>query len=453
MNTFQPQYSNTSLPSIGSAPIYQGQMQQMPQGQMMQQIPSPMHQSGQTSQIPNLSTLKNILKKVGDAIKNKKYLGIDTSSRKSNNKAETFLQLGGARNKWKKHPDWIYERYYRLVGTVPQVKYVLASAFHLDSQKIDEAIAQAYTVHNYDTTLKEQFQKEIDDQSKIKEQGKITLNSLSYLSEKLASGEYYYGHHDRYVLGKYEHVYVPSVTTSSKRSRKTLVDKINEAIKDNLIRKDGNNNIYNLIKVVDISKSDTGSIVKVSLSSSKYTVNPNRPDVPIATNSLERYRNALDEFYKADLQDPSRASVVRASIEELVGQMSGYLRDWMSRNGYSGEGGQVVPQQLPSMPQMGQVQQVPTSLMPPTQFSNMPGATVKQEPQAGGFGQQQQQQAQFPQQQQASPVKTQFTPPQQQQPSPIQSMFTIPGGSTVQGLASSPVSNSPTTFGTTPYQG
>lgn len=407
--------------------------------QGMQAIPSP--QSSMSGIPANLSSMKNIQKKIADAIKNKKYLSIDTTSRKSNNKAETLLQLGGARNKWKKHPDWIYERSYRLVGSPMQVKYVLMAYLGASEKQATDLISQAYSLQNYDTPgFREAFQKEIDDQSKIKEQGKITITSLSYLSKQLAAGEYFYSQHDRYLQGKYEPVYPPSVTQSGKRSRKTLLDKFNEAVAANLIRKGSNGgaDIYNLNKIVDISKSDTGSIVKVSHNSTKYAFNPNRPYVPIGTNSLERYKNALEEIYRSDLQNPAMAAVTRTNIDTLVSEMKEYLAQWMRHNGYissSSAGQPLSPQHQPAA-FMAPVK----SELSPSQF---PQST--QSFQAPQFPQSTQP---FQPQQVPQPFQPQSSPTQQQ----FQPSFSIPVGG--GGLAASPVNGgSPSSFGTTPYQG
>lgn len=288
----------------------------------------------------SIAKLKDPTEKVRKAVEGKYYIGIDltgSSEARRSKKTTSNLKLSGAINRWTKFPNLYYQRTYRLVGRRDQLEYIFRNVFNLPDDEIRAAIANSYTKDNVEGSMKEEYEKEVSESSNSRE-GFITFNALTFLSDAIASAKYNYADGTGAIIERAEvkSIRLPSSISNSKRLRRTLVDKFIEVREHNINGTDRHGDpIYNITKILDVSTSDTGKIVKATSQSTKYAFNSRHPDIPIGSNSVERYTNALYEIYADSLKDPSTEATTREHINDLSNEMEEVIQDWISRNGFT----------------------------------------------------------------------------------------------------------------------
>jgi hypothetical protein len=351
----------------------------------MSSVGVPVSKSGIESTVAKMG--KDPYAKVKKAEENKYYIGIDltgSSESRRTKRTDSRLKLSGAINRWAKNPNLIYQRTYRLVGTRDQVRYVLEKDFNLKKDEIASALANSYTVDNVETTMKEEYEKEVGDSNSERE-GSITFNALTFISDAIAAGKYQYSDTNGHIVERADikAIHLPSNISNSKRSRRTLMDKFMEVLTENTTGSDKSGHpIYSFNKILDISNSDTGKIVKAASQSSKYAYNARHPEIPIGSNSVERYRNALYEIYSEALADPSTADETRANIDELTSEMEEVIQEWINRNGFtlmsSGDRETDLSPRRRAIrpPSPSRSSELPVSRVSPTPFGRAPGITL-----------------------------------------------------------------------------
>ena len=281
------------------------------------------------------------IKRITKAMETKKFIKVVAP--KKGKSSHSFLSLSGAPTQWKEHPDWIYNPVYMMAGPQASIFQVL-TALNVKSDDINNSFAASFTLNNYSTTMKDQFEKFVKETPK-EGSGMLNVNSLRLIANTISQGNSFLAdvdnlskanengnvniQADAQSIIKYDPKekgaprYTARVIGVSKA--KTLAEKYQEALRLNK----NDDGTYTLRKIVDISNKDNGSLLEAKSKSKTYFFLANHTDVPLASNSVERYINALKIIY-ANVQNQTAADNF---INAIATEFRDGLEKWRINNG------------------------------------------------------------------------------------------------------------------------
>lgn len=286
-------------------------------------------------------------------------------------KADTLLKLGGARNKLAKQhqllDDWVYINGFPYVNdkgkTVTNV--FLGPSIAGPIASVEATLAKLYPEYNFDFWLETAYTYEsLQDPAKLAQyEARVAkVNSRRFMDRRFM--EYMLAGYNGLSVNRFfpglkpgQNAYAYLVLANDNlqfdltpktlrlklsdrnAEKETLIPKIIQAVRDN---QDGI--IHSLI---NINNSDNGKLISTKSLSNNFAYNPTAPNVPIASNSVERYNTTVDRYFA--YLNPNNAAKATADANAAKAAFLQYFERWINNTNVSVEAtGLASPQGSPA---------------------------------------------------------------------------------------------------------